>query len=672
METEQPRRLRDDHMSGNWSFGSNYKPCSQAGKMSIGIVVPDELHASQNVKSVKDVPAESKCNGKEGMSSDLGSQNKVPLQKSSPLIRRNTSDQNRAYPKVSSLPSTNNVPLQPSGNKIVDNMEARSYFASQMLNLRSRYANEKKSKRNFNQREGGNGGTIGREEESAYATPKKVPEPEKGTTEQGTSEKVNISRMKVQELLGTVISSPNKTQHNSQTFGMDVDKTKQRSKTNETDTLSPGKKPQAQKSVPKKQSPLCQSKQAHLDENAFSFVETWSKRSITDVSPGFKMFKRKERLELEIRPVKTCVIEEVHKDKSQKANDGRKTKAAATNTSLTINRKRDSEVVKQNTEGVLKDKSQKATDGRKTKAAVISASLFENRKRDSEVVKSDTEMKETSHNYSDDLMTSCQPGGNNGTTSKNDVDQNPFAKRSFSTNVDPQSDLKSPTFEFKSTTGISSPISSYKSSEDASPISVPIISKNRQGKKRPVSVSPCQEEDSESSEDDTPIKGDADCDKFKDGSQHDGLVGAVKLFALALERVERKIHSTTSKQSAAILLSVSENKHSQLQNAESKIQNEVGKQTNLGKSKRMHPEKQLREQQEQLKGIYEKFKEEVDQHLEKCRRTLEGLDQVQVKGMVEKQNTPEGIEVLNPLGITKICITTFTLTLILQFKVVDI
>ncbi|GKB76952.1 START-like domain-containing protein [Tanacetum coccineum] len=53
----------------------------------------------------------------------------------------------------------------------------------------------------------------------------------------------------------------------------------------------------------------------------------------------------------------------------------------------------------------------------------------------------------------------------------------------------------------------------------------------------------------------------------------------------------------------------------------------------------MHPENQLREQQEQLKGIYEKFKEEVDQHLEKCRRTLEGLEthQVQVKGMVEKQ-----------------------------------
>ncbi|PWA36477.1 hypothetical protein CTI12_AA599560 [Artemisia annua] len=91
--------------------------------------------------------------------------------------------------------------------------------------------------------------------------------------------------------------------HNFEPFGMDVDITKQQSKTNENDTLAAmdrqrlhtretnsgslklktrkrvtisasGKKPQAQKSVPKQQYPLCQSKQAHLDENAFSFVET--------------------------------------------------------------------------------------------------------------------------------------------------------------------------------------------------------------------------------------------------------------------------------------------------------------------------------------------------------------------------------------------------------------
>lgn len=47
------------------------------------------------------------------------------------------------------------------------------------------------------------------------------------------------------------------------------------------------------------------------------------------------------------------------------------------------------------------------------------------------------------------------------------------------------------------------------------------------------------------------------------------------------------------------------------------------------------------EQQEQLKLIYEKFKEEVDQHLQDCRSTFEGLeaDQLEFKGNMEKQST---------------------------------
>ncbi|GJW13463.1 26S proteasome non-ATPase regulatory subunit 1 homolog A-like protein [Tanacetum coccineum] len=62
---------------------------------------------------------------------------------------------------------------------------------------------------------------------------------------------------------------------------------------------------------------------------------------------------------------------------------------------------------------------------------------------------------------------------------------------------------------------------------------------------------------------------DGDYDKFQDDSEQDGVAGAVKLFALALERVERKINSTTSKQSAAILLSFSENIHSLLKDGQS-------------------------------------------------------------------------------------------------------
>ncbi|GJX29385.1 meiosis-specific protein ASY3, partial [Tanacetum coccineum] len=399
------------HMSGNWSFGSN----------------------------------ESKRNGKEGMSSDLGRQNKAPRQVSSPPIRRKTSEQNIASPKLSCLPSNNNVPLQPSGDKIVDNMEAGSYFANQMLNLRARHAIEKKSESTFNQREGGNHGTIGREEESAYATPKKVSLPEKGTNENDSFAAMDRQRLHTRET-------------NSGSLSLTARKPVTRS--------ASGKKPQAQNSLPQKQSPLCQSKQAHLDGDASSFVETRSKRSNTDVSPGFKKSKRKEREELETRPVKTGVIEEVHKDKTQKANDGRKTKAVATDTSLNVNRKRDSEVIKQNTEGVLKDKTQKATDGRKTKAAIMNTSLFENRTRDREVVKPPTETKKKTHNYFDDLMTSCHPGGNNGTTSNNHVDLLPFANRSCTTNSATQYGLKSQTSEFKSSTRISSPVSSFEIDKD--------------------------------------------------------------------------------------------------------------------------------------------------------------------------------------------------------------
>ncbi|GJQ99595.1 retrovirus-related pol polyprotein from transposon TNT 1-94 [Tanacetum coccineum] len=61
--------------------------------------------------------------------------------------------------------------------------------------------------------------------------------------------------------------------------------------------------------------------------------------------------------------------------------------------------------------------------------------------------------------------------------------------------------------------------------------------------------------------------GDGDYDKFQDDSEQDGVAGQ-SVFSL-IERVERKINSTTSKQSAAILLSFSENIHSLLKDGQS-------------------------------------------------------------------------------------------------------
>ncbi|KAI3805859.1 hypothetical protein L1987_21746 [Smallanthus sonchifolius] len=714
------RRLEDDHMSGNWSFGGVNRLCSQGRKISIGVMVDSsakmksqngkgvvvDLQTPENVNSAKDVPTESKHKGKEVVSPDLGTQNKARSEELSPLVHTKPSYQNISYSeatghqkKVPSFPSTTNVTLEPSGSKKAGEMEPGSYFANQMLNLQAMNANEMKSQNNAHQKE----------KESSYATPQKELEPKKGITEQGTSERGNSGpvtlKMKLQELLETTYS-PNKKQPNSETFKMDANNSKSKSTTNGNGSLHTrktnfgslnkirrpltrsltGKKPQAQKSTPKKQTPLFQSKQAQFEENAFSFVETWSKRPTTDADHGFKSFKRKER--------------DIFGTRVQ-ATDGKKTKAAAINVSLFENTKRDSEKVKSHTE--MKEKNHHrfggnngsvsynnvdvVTDGKKTKAAAVNVSSFENRTRDSEKFEPNTEMKEKKHH---------QFGGSNGSGSYNNVDVDSFAKDSLKDNVDP-------TFELKTAINIPSPISLFQinkedidvdtpsensfrtkrtrssnskgfytkksfmdlqdspvikpdheenkcfrspskvvesgssESEDDSPITVPVISENFEGNKS--CISPYQDEDSESSEDDSPVKGDGDCENFDDSSEQDGFASAVKLFALALERVQSKIHSTTSKQSAAILLSVSKNIQSQLQNAESKIQNEVGKLTNLGKAKRTHPENQYQEQQEQLKHIYEKFKEDVDQHLEKCKNTLEGLEahQIQVSRMVEKQ-----------------------------------
>nr|XP_043636888.1 meiosis-specific protein ASY3 [Erigeron canadensis] len=713
MEIDRPRqrRLHDDHrMSGNWSFGSNYRPSSQSRKMSIGIVVDSsakmkntnskgvvaELRNSQNVSMSKNIPAETEHKRKEAVSPDLEKQNKAPCQESTPLIQTKTPNQNISYANTNGHPKSN-VQQQPSGSKGIVEMEPGSYFANQMSILQSRDTNIKKPMDRTYQREEGNNGDMGRDEESVYATPQKVPMSGKGPAEQGTSGKENggsVSlRLKIQELLGTVRTPNKEEQHIPETSPMDANIAKPKSTNSKKDSpisilrqhlntsktisgsldqkvkrpvtrSSTRKKPQAQKSVPKKKSPLSSYKQANLDENAFAFVETWSRRLSTDVNHGSKTFKRKERETFGTSPVKTCVVEDVHKDEYRQPTAKRKTKDTASH-----------------------------------------VSLYKNRAQVKETVKPNTEMKETARH---------QFEGKKGTSLPN-VDQDPFAKDTVTKNVEPHYDLKSPTFELKTPGEMSPPKSvfqtnqedldvdslseesfktkrscrsqskgfskggkyrsktkdldmdsqdspviesdpiatrAYKenrrssfpsevleseSQEDVSPISVPIKLKNPEGKK--WAVSPCEDEDSQKSEDDSPIKRAGDTAKFSDSSVQDGLAGAVKLFALALERVQSKIQSTTSRQSAAILLSVSKNMHSQLQNAESKIQNEVGKLTDLGKSNRMHTENQYKEQQEQLKQIFEKFKEEVDQHLSKCQTTLEGLEahQVQVRGMVEKQ-----------------------------------
>lgn len=123
--------------------------------------------------------------------------------------------------------------------------------------------------------------------------------------------------------------------------------------------------------------------------------------------------------------------------------------------------------------------------------------------------------------------------------------------------------------------------------------------------------------------------------------QDDGLARAIALFTLALERLDGKMKSVTQKKSSAILMSAADGIHAQLQNMESQIQKDVGKLRSIGKSKRKHLESKFQDKQEELKLIHEKLKHELNQHIQDCRMSIEGMEAqaIELKGNIERQKT---------------------------------
>ncbi|CAI8603626.1 unnamed protein product [Vicia faba] len=119
----------------------------------------------------------------------------------------------------------------------------------------------------------------------------------------------------------------------------------------------------------------------------------------------------------------------------------------------------------------------------------------------------------------------------------------------------------------------------------------------------------------------------------------DGFVRVVELIALELAKLKNKLKLATSQKSSEILNSVAEDIHLQLQDVHSQIQTDLGKLTNLNKSKRKRIETRFEDQQKQLRLIYDRFKEEVNLHMQGCRSTVEDLeaDQIEIKGALEKQ-----------------------------------
>nr|XP_034908588.1 meiosis-specific protein ASY3-like [Populus alba] len=111
------------------------------------------------------------------------------------------------------------------------------------------------------------------------------------------------------------------------------------------------------------------------------------------------------------------------------------------------------------------------------------------------------------------------------------------------------------------------------------------------------------------------------------------------LFATALENFKKKMKLETRKKSSDILMSVSEEIRLQLKNIESQIQTDLGKLSSVSKSKRRRLESRFEEQQEELKLIHDKFKQDIYQHIQECKTTLEGLElhQIDFNGTVKKR-----------------------------------
>ncbi|KAG6699828.1 hypothetical protein I3842_08G082600 [Carya illinoinensis] len=161
-----------------------------------------------------------------------------------------------------------------------------------------------------------------------------------------------------------------------------------------------------------------------------------------------------------------------------------------------------------------------------------------------------------------------------------------------------------------------------------------------------LSETSAEERDYESSEEGSPIieaytgTGESNwMQEPSDQSPDDGLLRAIKLFALEIQKLQSKIKSETTKKSSEILMSTSDEIYLQLQNLESHIQTNVGKFTSISKSRRKGFEVKLEEQQKELKLIHEKFKEDINRHLQDYRSTLEGLEahHLELKRTMEKQ-----------------------------------
>ncbi|KAL9275375.1 Meiosis-specific protein ASY3-like protein [Drosera capensis] len=122
-------------------------------------------------------------------------------------------------------------------------------------------------------------------------------------------------------------------------------------------------------------------------------------------------------------------------------------------------------------------------------------------------------------------------------------------------------------------------------------------------------------------------------------TQEDGLARAVTLFGLALEKVKSKMILVMKRRCLDILVSAADEVHQHLQTVKSQIQIDIEKITSQSRSKGKCLETKFQGLQDQLNTIHEKFKEEIDHHLQDCRNSVEELEaeQTELRGAIERQ-----------------------------------
>ncbi|KAM0952956.1 putative meiosis-specific protein ASY3 [Dioscorea sansibarensis] len=129
----------------------------------------------------------------------------------------------------------------------------------------------------------------------------------------------------------------------------------------------------------------------------------------------------------------------------------------------------------------------------------------------------------------------------------------------------------------------------------------------------------------------------------------DSLARETVQLALVLEKFKAKIKSHTSKKSSQILTSAANKLFVKLQDVESEIQTDLLKFAGVTKLKRKHLEARFEEQQDQLRIVHDKFKENVNQHLLDYKNTIEDFqaDQMELKTNLERQSRRNYILLFN-------------------------